>query len=121
MTQDPQAYVQSREESLNPLMEDLSRIMNQPDKHLREQYADDERFRDEVNSLREYSGRLEEFAENIQQQHKTIELAEGLEGISVLYVADKDKTSGEARYGYQEKSADGGPEHLGRILEQKAT
>jgi hypothetical protein len=121
MTQDPQAYVQSREESLNPLMEDLSRIMNQPGKYLREQYADDERFRNEVDSLKQYSGRLEELAENIDQQDETIRLAESLDGVEVYCVADKDATSGEARCGHREKPADGGPEHLGRVLEQKAT
>nr|EGQ40514.1 MAG: hypothetical protein J07AB56_12440 [Candidatus Nanosalinarum sp. J07AB56] len=33
MAENPQEYRRNREESLNPLMEDLSRIMNQPGEH----------------------------------------------------------------------------------------
>jgi hypothetical protein len=121
MAENPHAYVQSREESLNPLMEDLSRIMNQPGKYLREQYADDERFRDEVDSLKQYSGRLGELAENIDQQDETIRLAESLDGVEVYCVADRDATSGEARYGNQERPSTGDPEGLVRILKQGST
>lgn len=116
MAEDPQRCRRNREESLNPLMEDLSRIMNQPAKYLGEQYAD------VVDSLKQYSGRLEEFAENIQQQDETIEEVESLDRVELYYVADEDATSEEeARYGHREEPADGDPEDLGGVVEQRAT
>nr|EGQ40513.1 MAG: hypothetical protein J07AB56_12430 [Candidatus Nanosalinarum sp. J07AB56] len=75
-----------------------------------------------MDSLKQYSGRPEGFAENIQQQHETIEKVKWLDGVELYYVADEDAASeGEARYGHREETPDGNPEDLGGVVGQRAT
>lgn len=119
----PQEYRGNREDSLNPLMEDLSRVMSQPDEYVTP-YTNNERFREEVESLKQSSGRLAELAENIQQQDETKQLAEQLaeEYSSVdLYYVEDITSEGENRYGHEMREPHGTAEDLGEKVKNRAT
>jgi hypothetical protein len=101
------------------LMQDISNIMNRPGRY-QGRYADSEKFNSRVESMKRYSGRLGEFAENIQQQHETIKLAEDLDGVEAYYI-DDITGEGKNRYGRRVRHADGSAEDLGRKLERELT